>query len=61
MLKEAEGEYRELIKQMEEDDNITLEDIENFKKNALIHRSVLDVRKRALEMQHNRGSPQRYN
>ena len=57
MLKEAEGEYRELIKQMEEDDNITLEDIENFKKNALIHRSVLDVRKRALEMQHNRGSP----
>ncbi len=45
---------------MEEDENVTKEDIENFKKNALVHKSVLEVRKRAQQLQEMRGSPQRY-
>jgi hypothetical protein len=47
MLREAEQEYKDLLKQLEEDDNVTREEIENFKKNALIHKSVLEVRRRA--------------
>ena len=57
MLREAEKEYKDLLKQLEEDDHVTKEDIENFKKNALIHKSVLEVRRRAQEMQQIRGSP----
>jgi hypothetical protein len=45
---------------MEEDENLTAEDIETFKKNALIHRSILDVRKRAQIQQQIRRSPERY-
>jgi len=47
MLKEAEQEYRDLLRQLEEDDNVTREELETFKKNALIHKSVLEVRRRA--------------
>lgn len=47
MLKEAAEEYKELLKQLEEDENVTKEDLEAFKKNALVHRSVLEVRRRA--------------
>lgn len=47
MLREAEQEYKDLLKQLEEDENVTREDLENFKKNALIHKSVLEVRRRA--------------
>jgi demethoxyubiquinone hydroxylase (CLK1/Coq7/Cat5 family) len=47
MLREAEQEYKDLLRQLEEDDNVTREEIENFKKNALIHKSVLVVRRRA--------------
>jgi hypothetical protein len=47
MLREAEQEYKDLLKQLEEDDNVTREEIENFKRNALIHKSVLEVRRRA--------------
>lgn len=60
MLKEAEQEYKELLKQLEEDDNVTREDIENFKKNALIHKSIIEVRRRAQVMQEIRSSPERY-
>ena len=47
MLREAEQEYRELMRQLEEDENVTREDIEIFKKNAILHHSILEVRKRA--------------
>ena len=47
MLREAEQEYKDLLKQLEEDENVTREDLENFKKNALVHKSILEVRKRA--------------
>ena len=50
MLKEAEQEYKDLLRQLEEDDNVTREDLEAFKKNALIHKSVLEVRRRAQAM-----------
>jgi hypothetical protein len=50
MLKEAELEYKDLLRQLEEDDNVTREDIENFKKNALIHKSIMEVRRRATAM-----------
>lgn len=61
MLKEAELEYKELLKQLEEDENVTKEDLENFKKNALVHKSVLEVRRRAQALQEIRSSPTRYN
>lgn len=60
MLKEAEQEYKDLLRQLEEDDNVTREDLEAFKKNALIHKSVLEVRRRAQAMQEVRRSPERY-
>lgn len=60
MLREAEIEYKELLKQLEEDENVTKEDLENFKKNALVHKSVLEVRKRAQQLQELRSSPERY-
>jgi len=47
MLKEAEQEYKDLLHQLEEDENVTREDLENFKKNALVHKSILEVRRRA--------------
>jgi hypothetical protein len=37
MLKEVELEYRELLRRLEEDENLTKEEIEEFKKNAIIH------------------------
>jgi len=36
-----------LLRQLEEDENVTREDLENFKKNALVHKSILEVRRRA--------------
>jgi hypothetical protein len=60
MLREAELEYKELLRQLEEDENVTKEDINAFKKNALIHKSVLEVRRRAQEMHDIRSSPERY-
>lgn len=60
MLREAEQEYKELLKQLEEDENVTKEDLENFKKNALVHKSVLEVRRRAQQMRDIRSSPERY-
>ncbi len=57
MLREAEQEYKELLRQLEEDDSVTKEEIDKFKKNALIHRSVLEVRRRAQEMKDLRCSP----
>jgi hypothetical protein len=51
MLKEAEQEYKELLRQLEEDENVTREDLENFKKNALVHKSILEVRRRAQALQ----------
>lgn len=50
LLREAETEYKDLLHQLEEDENVTREDLENFKKNALVHKSVLDVRRRAQAM-----------
>ena len=47
MLKEVEQEYKALLTQLEEDENVTREDIEAFKKKALIHQSLIEVRKRA--------------
>jgi len=47
MLREAEQEYKDLLRQLEEDENVTREDLENFKKNALVHKSILEVRRRA--------------
>lgn len=47
MLREVEAEYKELLRQLEEDENVTREDIEAFKKNALVHQSIIEVRKRA--------------
>jgi len=35
-IREAEEDYKDLLKQLEEDENVTAEDIENFKKTALI-------------------------
>jgi hypothetical protein len=60
MLREAEIEYRELLKQLEEDENVTREDIETFKKNAILHQSILEVRKRAQHQAEIRQSPERY-
>lgn len=60
LLKEAEDEYKELLRQLEEDENVTREDIENFKKNALVHKSILEIRRRAQELQDVRSSPERY-
>ena len=40
IIREAEVEYKDLLRQLEEDENVTAEDIESFKKNALIHKSV---------------------
>lgn len=60
MLKEAEQEYKELLRQLEEDENVTREDLENFKKNALVHKSILEVRRRAQALQDIRSSPDRY-
>jgi hypothetical protein len=37
MLKEVEAEYKDLLRQLEEDEHVTREDIEAFKKNALVH------------------------
>lgn len=48
------------MKQLEEDENVTKEDLENFKKNALVHKSVLEVRRRAQQMRDIRSSPERY-
>jgi hypothetical protein len=60
MLKEAEQEYKDLLRQLEEDENVTREDLENFKKNALVHKSILEVRRRAQALQDIRSSPERY-
>lgn len=60
LLKEAEDEYKELLRQLEEDENVTREDIENFKKNALVHKSILEIRRRAQELHEVRSSPERY-
>lgn len=60
MLREAEQEYKDLLRQLEEDENVTREDLENFKKNALVHKSILEVRRRAQALQDIRASPDRY-
>ena len=45
---------------MEEDENVTREDIELFKKNAILHHSIIEVRKRAHHQAEIRQSPERY-
>jgi len=37
MLREVEQEYKELLRRLEEDENLTKEEIEIFKKNAIVH------------------------
>lgn len=58
---DAEAEYKELLRQLEEDDNVTQEQIEDFKRVAIIQRSIEEVRKRAKDLQDIRRSPTRYN
>lgn len=48
---DAEVEYKDLLRQLEEDENVTAEDIEDFKRVAIIKRSIEEVRKRAEELQ----------
>jgi hypothetical protein len=47
MLREAEEEYKDVLRQLEEDENVTVEDIDTFKKNVLIQKSILEVKRRA--------------
>mgnify|MGYP001806423948 CR=1 FL=1 len=47
MLREVEAEYKEILKQLEDDEHVTREDIEAFKKNAIVTQSIIEVRKRA--------------
>jgi hypothetical protein len=47
LLREAEDEYKEILKEMEADENLTVEDVETFKKNALVQKSIMEVKRRA--------------
>ena len=60
MLREVEQEYKELLRRLEEDENLTKEEIEIFKKNAIVHQSLIEVRRRAREQEEKRKSPERY-
>ncbi len=49
-----------MIRDLELQDGVTPEDVEEFKKTLLIQKSLAEVKRRALEYEEIRNSPERY-
>jgi hypothetical protein len=60
MAKETESEYNERLRELEAQGELTKEEVEAYKKTALLLKSVDEVKRRAQELHEIRNSPERY-